>query len=614
MYARTIVVFFTVLLTACATTTRGRSVVLRGQVLDPANAPVAGAMVTAGSRAARTDALGEFRLVVPRAERIAATIIAPRFIETTRVFTSENLARGKNVIVIWPRAAAVPLDASLGGTLTFPGGTIAIPPAALVDANGQPATGNVRVSLSAIDVSDPRQLRSAPGDFTARMRDGSTQRLETFGIFEVFAEDAAGRRLDLARGREAQVRLRIPPPLQRNAPDVVGSFRFDPADGRWVEEGRMILAPAGDAFDFPIPTFAVKWNADQVMATTCIKLQVLDSGCGQAAATVNAHVEAGGVNYTGYSHDYTDGSGEACLSVKKSAVAGVTVNGGNALNIATPATIASAPGDCNNPALCPLVATTHLGGAGFVEPLNADDPSRWTKADWQNADQLFGTAWKPTTNHVSFANGELTLTLTDYGNTPADVCATDPVANCHGENYTSGEYRTNCFYGYGTYKAKIRAARGDGLVTTFFTYTDIFDGTAGPNNTNWHDEIDIEILGKTPASSGCAGTIVQFNYFIKGTQDPEPKCLLFDASLMEHEYEFRWTQTEIKWYVDGVHQHTEFRPSPTADWPSQPGRVMASVWAGDNTNGGAVAWLGTFNYNAAGIIRDAVFSEISYTP
>ncbi|MGZ5445228.1 MAG: hypothetical protein ACXW5U_25570 [Thermoanaerobaculia bacterium] len=96
-------------------------------------------------------------------------------------------------------------------------------------------------------------------------------------------------------------------------------------------------------------------------------------------------VEANGVDYGGYSHEYTGGNGEACLSVKKSAIAGVTVNGGNALNIATPAIIASAPGDCNNAALCPLVATTHLGGAAFVVLLNVYDTSRWTKADWPNA-------------------------------------------------------------------------------------------------------------------------------------------------------------------------------------------------------------------------------------
>ena len=55
----------------------------------------------------------------------------------------------------------------------------------------------------------------------------------------------------------------------------------------------------------------------------------------------------------------------------------------------------------------------------------------------------------------------------------------------HGKPYTSGEYRTNNTFSYGTFETNMKAAKGDGLVTSFFLYT----------GSPW-DEIDVEILGK----------------------------------------------------------------------------------------------------------------------
>src|SRR5262245_61942820 len=71
----------------------------------------------------------------------------------------------------------------------------------------------------------------------------------------------------------------------------------------------------------------------------------------------------------------------------------------------------------------------------FGDSFNTFDTSRWAKADgWTNGSP-FDNAWRA--DHVNFANGLMSITL-------------DNLAYL-GEPYSSGEYRTTGFYGYGCY-------------------------------------------------------------------------------------------------------------------------------------------------------------------
>ena len=64
--------------------------------------------------------------------------------------------------------------------------------------------------------------------------------------------------------------------------------------------------------------------------------------------------------------------------------------------------------------------------------------------------------------------------------------------------YYGGEYRTNRKFSYGYFSVMIKAAKCDGVISSFFTYT-----------YNPWDEIDIEFLGNRTDE-------VQFNYYTKG--------------------------------------------------------------------------------------------------
>ena len=137
-------------------------------------------------------------------------------------------------------------------------------------------------------------------------------------------------------------------------------------------------------------------------------------------------------------------------------------------------------------------------------------------------------------------------------------------------SFVGAEYRSREKYSYGFYSVKMKAARGDGIISSFFTYT----------GRPW-DEIDIEFLGDDT-------TRVQFNYYTRGVGHHEYIYDLgFDASEDFHEYAFDWQQDSITWYVDG---RAVYRA--TKNIPTTAGQIMVNIW---NVADESADWAGKFN-------------------
>jgi beta-glucanase (GH16 family) len=198
------------------------------------------------------------------------------------------------------------------------------------------------------------------------------------------------------------------------------------------------------------------------------------------------------------------------------------------------------------------------------------DTGAWNKANWANG-SMFNCGWLP--DQVAF-DGDSTMTL--YLDNTAS----------HGKSFSSGEYRTNEKFGYGYFEVRMKAAKANGIVSTFFLYTD----------KPW-DEIDIEILGKDT-------TKVQFNYFVNGGGGHESlQNLGFDASVDFHTYAIEWRNGFIKWYVDGSPKHTV----ATARVPAHAMQIMMNLWPGIGVDG----WLNAFSYKAP---LNASYDYVRYTP
>lgn len=197
------------------------------------------------------------------------------------------------------------------------------------------------------------------------------------------------------------------------------------------------------------------------------------------------------------------------------------------------------------------------------------DASAWQASGlWKNG-APFDNAWRP--EQVSVANDRMTLTL------DRAVCDSQ---DCLGEPYASGEYKTRQRFQFGRIEARMKPARGAGLISSLFTYSDPFGNTELTNPED-HDEIDIEFLGNDT-------TKVQFNYWKAGQGGNEFLFDLgFDAADSFNTFAFEWRRDRIDWFVNDRLAHSIIGGQlPTIQghiftnlWPVEPGVTFAGDFA-----------------------------------
>ncbi len=136
--------------------------------------------------------------------------------------------------------------------------------------------------------------------------------------------------------------------------------------------------------------------------------------------------------------------------------------------------------------------------------------------------------------------------------------------------YKSASLKSRSCFLYGRFSILIKPARVPGTITGVFLH----------RNTP-RQEIDLEFLGKdttkilvnvfyNPGSDGA-----RFDYGYRGS--PEIIELGFDASMEFHLYCIEWTESYIKWFVDGniVHERRIWDPTPI---PHLPLHFYVNLW------------------------------------
>lgn len=133
--------------------------------------------------------------------------------------------------------------------------------------------------------------------------------------------------------------------------------------------------------------------------------------------------------------------------------------------------------------------------------------------------------------------------------------------------YAAAEIRTKKKFKYGKFVVRMKAASGNGVISSFFLYK--------PSPDKYF-EIDIEFTGKNT-------TDVHFNHWNNGSSNVRTFPLGFDASADFHEYAMIRLPGQIRWEVDGkeIYRTSDDIPSQRMNlvlnlWPSQP-----NDWAGE---------------------------------
>jgi beta-glucanase (GH16 family) len=195
------------------------------------------------------------------------------------------------------------------------------------------------------------------------------------------------------------------------------------------------------------------------------------------------------------------------------------------------------------------------------EPFAGLDESRWERAT--HTFQYNAARFRP--ENVAVQDGKLILTL-------------KPEFYID-RNYTGGELRSRAAYQFGKFTVRMKAARGSGVVSSFFLY-----------RYNPWQEIDIEFLGKDTRK-------IQLNIFYNpgpegmpnnsgdaSHQQPKVISLPFDAAADFHEYSIEWEEGAVRWFADGTLIHQSSNPASVPDLPMQ---VMMNLWYSES-----VSWAG----------------------
>lgn len=144
------------------------------------------------------------------------------------------------------------------------------------------------------------------------------------------------------------------------------------------------------------------------------------------------------------------------------------------------------------------------------------------------------------------------------------------------------------FHRFGRFETRMRAARGSGVVSSFFLYR--YDP--------WQ-EVDVEFLGKdttrlhlnifyNPGPEGARNNHGDLDH-----QTPVILDLGFDAAADFHSYAIEWEPGVVRWSVDGRPVHEERADRRGGRIPDLPMQLMMNIWFSE-----AADWAGPMDPTA----------------
>jgi len=149
--------------------------------------------------------------------------------------------------------------------------------------------------------------------------------------------------------------------------------------------------------------------------------------------------------------------------------------------------------------------------------------------------------------------------------------------------YKAGEIYTENIYQYGKMEVRMLAAKGNGIISNFFTFKEGSELAS----TFW-EEIDIEVFGQDGANSWQTNLITgQGNTNLIRTEGVHFNNGLGDNY---HTYAIEWTPTSVTWLIDGIITR-EINDGQSLDISSKT-TLRFNIW-----NPNIPEWVGPFDSN-----------------
>lgn len=241
-----------------------------GVVVDGDEQPLAGVRVTVNGVPATTGPAGDFRVVAAPATRYAVAVAEPGLAPVARVFDDE--AHG--IVLRTEPARAYPIgDATAGALLDDPDAGLAVelPPRALVDADGVPASAADAPFTLAVHVFGMTDADPPPGNARGPV-DGASVR----GAVSVEVFGSSGAAYRLAAGSAVRVTIPMPPdadPCGAPTSEPVEVVHWSDQAATWEAVAHTILpGTGGTAWSFDAASLGTLAVAKPT-TTTCLRVR-----------------------------------------------------------------------------------------------------------------------------------------------------------------------------------------------------------------------------------------------------------------------------------------------------------------------------------------------------
>jgi len=237
-----------------------------GSITDADGAPLS-ATVRIGTMKTSSDANGRFELYVPRNYKDSSYVInveSHGYVPISQIHVGEAI---QNLNLQMRKTQLFEINPQEDFSVRDDRGTqIAIKSGSLVDANGNPATGPLQLSIYTYDITSEEMV----GNMSGRNSAGELVSMESVGAFYAEFTDKNGNEYNLGQGSNAEIS--IPDDPTGNFPTTVPLWSYNTETGLWVEEGQATLQ--GDRYVGDVSHFSF-WNFDAEKRTpACIRLTV----------------------------------------------------------------------------------------------------------------------------------------------------------------------------------------------------------------------------------------------------------------------------------------------------------------------------------------------------
>ena len=267
--------------------------------------------------AAKTNRNGKYTVQVRvNPGRLTVTANATGFAPQSIIVDVSDGSRRTADLAMIPVQVTQPFQPENNAAIKVDGQTVvSLSANVLMTDSGGAASGQATARVTVLDASkDPTVM---PGDLEQWNADtGEAEPIESFGAMNVEFTGTNGNRLNLERGKQANISIPLASGRRpEDAPKSIPLYYWSDATGYWVEEGEAVLERTADgkwAYTGSVGHFST-WNADVLYESITLKGCVQDQ---QGEPVKYAEVTASGKDYVGSSKATTDVDGRFEMEVR----------------------------------------------------------------------------------------------------------------------------------------------------------------------------------------------------------------------------------------------------------------------------------------------------------